>query len=318
MSRRKHQDTIKIPGRYIAVRHEILDSPAWKATGFGARLLYIALHRRLIYKDNNNGNIHLSTRDAAEELGTRQMNIGPWYRELEHYGFIVMTNPPSLGVEGKGKAARWRLTDWRHGKSFDGTKDYLKWDGSLFPRRRRPVPKIGSRSTPRFWVKHPALHIPEAPRASGKPESEAPRASYRAGSPEAHRASYLDKPFPSTEGGEGGEGEGPTAEPGLEASKPNGHDKPTRSDKGGGAKPPSAVAAIRHALDTNAPPERWNEIGAIYPKEVLLQVIEQLPANEGAAAMYGLLPHAMRRDGASEAEIEHALRILARAAKRNN
>ena len=182
MTKRKNHGEIKINGRYVAMRHEILDSPAWKAASFGSRLLYIALHRKLIYKDNNNGEVFLSTRDAANDLGTRQINIGLWYRELEHYGFIVLTSPHHLGVEGKGRAARWRLTDWRYGKDFDGTKDYLKWDGILFekPRRFNAPPsksKTESRSAPRFKVKRTPLHVPEAHPASGKGQSEAHPAS---------------------------------------------------------------------------------------------------------------------------------------------
>jgi hypothetical protein len=278
MSNRKHQDTIKIPGRYVAIRYEILDSPAWRATSFGARLLYIALHRRLIYKDNNNGRVHLSTREAAEALGARQMDIGVWYRELQHYGFIVMTNPPSLGVEGKGKAAHWRLTDWRYANSFDGTKDYLRWNGTPFPRPRRPVPKIGSRSTPRFRVKHPALHTPEAPRASGKPESEAPRASYDGGSPEAPRASSLDIP---SHIGEAREGEGLTA-------SPDGHDEPNCSD----AAPAvdldeearvmfEAEARVMFPLAGVLPREVWDSFAASVPEDVLIAAMKRFGALRG-------------------------------------
>jgi hypothetical protein len=218
MSKRNHGE-ITINGRYLALRHQILDCPAWKAMSFGARLLYIALHRQLIYKDNNNGKLHLSSRDAAEEIGTRQVNIGQWYRELEHYGFIVMTSGPYLGIEGKGRAARWRITDHRHGKDFDGTKNYLKWDGTLFekPRRLNSPPsksrpskpkksqpsKTEPRSAPSFRVKRTPLHEPEAHPASGKPESEAHPASCGGGSGEAHPASYLDKPYVQPDEGGG-------------------------------------------------------------------------------------------------------------------
>ena len=32
-------------------------------------------------------------------------------RPFQHYGFIVMTDPGGLGVEGKGKAPHFRLTE---------------------------------------------------------------------------------------------------------------------------------------------------------------------------------------------------------------
>ena len=59
----------RIPGQWVGVRWEVLDSPAWKAMSPGARLLYICLLRRLSYNNFNNGKIFRSTRDAAEEIG---------------------------------------------------------------------------------------------------------------------------------------------------------------------------------------------------------------------------------------------------------
>jgi hypothetical protein len=203
-------DKGRIPGQWVASRYEVLDSRAWKAMSFGARALYIALLRRLSHSLSNNGKVFLSTRDAAEELGTRQMNIGRWYRELQHYGFIVMTSPGFLGVEGKGRAARWRLTDWPYG--CERTRDYLKWDGTLFEE------KIESRSTRRFRVKHTPLHTSEAHAASGPPKSEAHAASYRPPHPEAHAASYLDQPYPRL-----GKEAGVSRRPGR-GHRPNGGD----------------------------------------------------------------------------------------------
>jgi len=60
----------------------------------------------------NNGRLFLSQRDAQEEMGCGvRDSISRWYRELQHYGFIVMTNAGGLGVDGKGKAPHWRLTE---------------------------------------------------------------------------------------------------------------------------------------------------------------------------------------------------------------
>ena len=39
--------------------------------------------------------------------------IGRWFRELQHYGFIVMTKLGCLGLDGKGKSPHWRLTEGR-------------------------------------------------------------------------------------------------------------------------------------------------------------------------------------------------------------
>src|SRR5204863_7840280 len=97
---------------FVPIDQEMMRSGAWRATSFGARLLYMHLKRRWSFKQRNNGRIYLSQRDAQEEMGLGvRDSISRWYRELQHYGFIVMTNPGSLGIDGKGKAPHWRLTE---------------------------------------------------------------------------------------------------------------------------------------------------------------------------------------------------------------
>ena len=59
--------------------------------------------------------------------------------EREHYAFIVLHEAGRLGVDGKGKAPHWRLTELGNTSraSADGlldppARDYLRWDGVLF------------------------------------------------------------------------------------------------------------------------------------------------------------------------------------------
>jgi len=44
--------------------------------------------------------VYVSTRDAEEELGqySTRRNVMRWFRELQHYGFIVMVSPAHHGV----------------------------------------------------------------------------------------------------------------------------------------------------------------------------------------------------------------------------
>jgi hypothetical protein len=137
MSRRgdKNRD-IKLRGQFITAFVETRRTPAWKALSMGARELYMTLkvHHFVGFK-NNNGHIFLSERKAMEEMGVRNReSIRRWYRELQHYGFIVMTSPGSLGVAGKGKAPQWRLTELETplADSKEPTLDYKKWDGTPF------------------------------------------------------------------------------------------------------------------------------------------------------------------------------------------
>jgi len=131
----KNRD-IKLRGRFIPVFFETRRTPAWKAMSMGARELYMALRcAHYVGFTNNNGRVFLSERDALEELGaTNRESIRRWFRELEHFGFIVKTAEHHLGVEGKGKAAQWRLTELEAplADPKEPTCDYKKWDGTPF------------------------------------------------------------------------------------------------------------------------------------------------------------------------------------------
>jgi hypothetical protein len=96
---------------------------------------------------------------------------------LQHYGFIVMTEAGCLGVNGKGKAPHWRLTEigYMHEQP---TKDFLKWDGEMFHEQKSPEyykrqerrlaklragRKTESRTSPRCRLHQPTVHT-TAPR----------------------------------------------------------------------------------------------------------------------------------------------------------
>jgi hypothetical protein len=116
---------------------ETMKSEAWRAMSSYARVVYIALRSRYSHTARNNGRIYLSTRDGAEETGFNDKTVARSLRELKHYGFTVMTEPGCLGVEGKGKAPHWRLTElgYMHDRP---TKDFLKWNGELFHEQKSP------------------------------------------------------------------------------------------------------------------------------------------------------------------------------------
>jgi hypothetical protein len=140
---------------FVPLDVEVMSSPAWRATSFGARWLYVHLKRRWSFKQRNNGRLFLSQRDALKEMGVKDRDsISRWFRELQHYGFIVMTDSGGLGVDGKGKAPHWRLTELEAPGGRNGdtwmlpTKDYNKWDGAKFKhdgRQNNRFPKTESR-----------------------------------------------------------------------------------------------------------------------------------------------------------------------------
>jgi hypothetical protein len=158
----KYKDKNRLPP-FVPLLIDTLNSPAWKALSHGAKVLYIALRRRYSVTSHNNGRIYLSQRMAAQELGSHHNEIARWYRELQHYGFIVMTAPAYLGVEGKGKAPRWRLTELGCMGNIP-TRDFKDWDGTPFKNQ-----KTKSRAG------NPALSVPEN-RHTGVQENHAPEA----------------------------------------------------------------------------------------------------------------------------------------------
>jgi hypothetical protein len=121
---------------FVPLLKETLATPAWKAMSHGARSLYVALKLRYSSNFKNNGKLYLSQRDAMKEIGSGFEEIGNWFRELQHYGFAVMMQPGRLGVDGEGMAPHWRLTELGY-MADPPTRDFLKWDGTKFKRRKR-------------------------------------------------------------------------------------------------------------------------------------------------------------------------------------
>ena len=131
---------------------DMLDCFAWRVMSHGAKILYVSLKRR-----SWENRAYLSYRDAMRELRASQYKVKEWFAELAHYGFIVMITPGCLGVDGKGKAPHWRLTEKGRTGTVTGelpTKEYLRWNGTAFD----PKP-YRDRRGPRRWVEkqNPAL-----------------------------------------------------------------------------------------------------------------------------------------------------------------
>ena len=159
---------------FLPLLVDMLDAPATKALSRGAFRLYVALKRECNpnTSDRRNGRVYLSQRRAHQELRSKREQIARWYRELEFYGFIVMTERGCLGLDGKGKAPRWRLTELGY-MNDPPTKDFLRWRGAKFRDQRiqNPGPEIGSTLAPKTGP----LLAPKSgpPKAESGPENGA-------------------------------------------------------------------------------------------------------------------------------------------------
>lgn len=130
---------------FVMVSHSVLESKAWRTMSTGARCLYFELKRFYRSDLKNNGKIFLSQRDAAEKTGRTTKQITRWFRELQHFSFIVETQPSQLGSDGIGRAPRWRLTEVGYMKD-PPTRDYLRWDGKRFKEGANPSTRKRKRS----------------------------------------------------------------------------------------------------------------------------------------------------------------------------
>jgi hypothetical protein len=135
---KRNNDKGRLPP-FVPLLKETLQSPAWKAMSHGARSLYVALRARYSQNTHNNGRIYLPQRIAAEEIGSDTKEVARWFRELQHFGFAVMTDPGCLGVDGKGHAPKWRLTELGYMKD-PPTRDFMRWNGDRFVDQKKQNP----------------------------------------------------------------------------------------------------------------------------------------------------------------------------------
>ena len=78
-------------------------------------------------KANNNGKISLSVRQAAECMGVSNDTAAKAFHELQAKGFIVVIQPASLGVYGKGKCPEYEITEIARPPNRDGRCLFGDW-----------------------------------------------------------------------------------------------------------------------------------------------------------------------------------------------
>ena len=85
-------------------------------------------------KNNNNGKIALSCRQAAQKKGVSLNTAASAFRELQAKGFIFVTKSSWLGVEGKAKLQFYEITEIPLPGSRGGRHLYANWtQGNDYP-----------------------------------------------------------------------------------------------------------------------------------------------------------------------------------------
>ena len=97
---------------------------------------------------NNNGQISLSVRQAAERMGVARDTAAKAFHDLQAKGFIVVKKGASLGVEGHGKCPEYEIT-FITTLHKEASKLYLDWsEGEDFPIFAHPVKNPTGKSKP--------------------------------------------------------------------------------------------------------------------------------------------------------------------------
>ncbi|MBC7162925.1 MAG: hypothetical protein H5U26_12575 [Immundisolibacter sp.] len=93
---------------HARIRHDVLDSPAWRALPFSARALYSDLRRKL--NSYNNGNLECTPVDMSHRGWRSKTTLYQALAQLELMGFIAKTRQGGKGSLSKC-CSLFRFTD---------------------------------------------------------------------------------------------------------------------------------------------------------------------------------------------------------------
>jgi hypothetical protein len=109
---------------------------------------------------------------GQKALGSADEEVTVWFRENQHYGFMVLASKGYLGGEGRGFASAWRFTELPTPDGAKPTDEYMLWGGNLFVRPKKkpasPENKTPSRKTGTPRPGKPGHSRPGIPGHSGK------------------------------------------------------------------------------------------------------------------------------------------------------
>lgn len=109
--------------RFIMLCFHLIDSEAWHSLPAAAQALWLHIRRR--YNGDNNGNISLSCREAAELLGISKNTANNMFEALMSRGFIKVGQNSSFSLKLK-KSRCWILTDLGYA-GHSPTSDWRNW-----------------------------------------------------------------------------------------------------------------------------------------------------------------------------------------------
>ena len=155
----------KLSGSFAPLLTHTRKSAAWSMLSVGARALFMELQSEFF--TDIEGYVFLSACDGAKQLRTSKDSLGIWFKELEHYGFIVKVREAYLTGLGEGECAHYRLTDrYYHGKP--PTRDFEKVDGGVFERPKRTCSETEKARLKELGKNSSPVRRSRTPRPTGK------------------------------------------------------------------------------------------------------------------------------------------------------
>ncbi len=123
--------------QYIPVPYSMAQSEAFRSLKSVSVKVWIELRSR--YTGFNNGNVHLSYRQAAKCLGIGRTSAQTAFHELEERGFIELMQ---IGHMMGRQATLWRITDQGY-NGKQATNEWRKWKPGMSFRKTEIGPEIG-------------------------------------------------------------------------------------------------------------------------------------------------------------------------------
>lgn len=113
----------------------VMQTEAWRSLSPTAQALYpwvkFEWHGP---KNNNNGKLRLSVRQAADCLGCGRMAAARAFHDLQAKGFLVQTEHACLGTDGMAKSPAFEVTEIAIPGQVSGRRLYRDWKpGHDFP-----------------------------------------------------------------------------------------------------------------------------------------------------------------------------------------
>jgi DNA-binding transcriptional regulator YhcF (GntR family) len=140
---KRHDHTGRNTGtdRYVALKHWMMRTEAWRSLDCVARCAYIEMAARYAGRGSNNGRLPYSLREMAEALNVSKMTALRAFHKLQERGFIVETKRGAFSLKLR-HATEWRLTEFGDDRTGAlATKNFAQWKR----QRGYPVDIVGLR-----------------------------------------------------------------------------------------------------------------------------------------------------------------------------